>query len=302
VVVPSTLGEVNNDVSTLAASSAPVVLVVLLVGSWFAAGRMERGTRLPHRSRGLWFAALASIALIVSVTLFRNGISTGFDLSSLAEWSTDGARRLWRDPFGSSQFVLNIVLFVPAGIAVTLLWRRPGPVWGSLVGLSVLVEALQAITGAGANDVADLVANSAGAAIGVAVAATVVRVADGRDLGSSRRARRFTIAAAIACCVAAVAGLFVGASVRQQRVEDRLRATFEGTVRSDIESMMADDSEAVFVAGGDRSNGTRNAADTIEIRYPATFLGLDRCVVVIWRDAGVEFERTSGRRCTEFMG
>lgn len=51
--------------------------------------------------------------------------------------------------------------------------RQAAAVLAALVGLSFLVECLQAVSGAGLNDVVDLVTNSMGAALGV-LAGTIV--------------------------------------------------------------------------------------------------------------------------------
>ena len=105
------VGGASNDVSSLAASNALVVLVGFLAAAWLIAGWQHRSGRFTRRSQGVWFAGLASLALIISVTLFREGIPTAFRFGSLGDWSSDGLRQLSRDPFGSSQFVLNIRAF-----------------------------------------------------------------------------------------------------------------------------------------------------------------------------------------------
>ena len=249
----------------------------------------------------MWFASFVSFALIVAVTLFREGVPTGFALGGLTHWSADGLRLLSRDPLGSSQFMLNVILFVPAGLVWTWLLRRPLAVLVALGSTSVAIETIQAVTHAGSPDVADLVANSIGAMIGVAVAvaANVVSDTNRSRLTSSRR---WYVAATITVViVVAVSGWFVGASRHQQAVEDALRIAFEGTDRSTIEATLTADPSAVFGAVTDFADGTRYSDDALEIRYPATFFSLHRCVYVTWTSTGVGFRTASGRDCTDFI-
>ncbi len=249
----------------------------------------------------MWFSGLASLALIISVTLFREGIPTTIRFDTLADWSSDGLRQLSRDPFGSGQFVLNIVLFVPAGATWTLISRRPVLSWVVMAGLSLLIEFTQAVTGAGANDVADLVANSLGAAIGAAVVLVCWAIVDDRKIDLSSRSRRLGAAGVVAAGLALIASWLFGASSRQHHVEDVLRSKFEGTDRAEIEALMESDSSAVFGAADDYADGTRYSDDSIEIRYPATFFSLHRCVFVVWTSEGVEFRKASGHDCTDFI-
>lgn len=295
------LGGASNDVSSLAASNALLALAVLLVAALFVARWLHHSDRFEARSTGLWYAGLTSVALIIAVTLFRDGLPTAIRLGNLSDWSTDGLRRLTRDPFGSSQFVLNIVLFVPAGASWTLISRRPVASWLALSGLSVIIESIQAVTGAGANDVADLVSNSLGAAIGSAIVVGFWTIRGDRITNLSSRSRRLLLTVAAVAALGLLAGWFAGASNRQQNVEDVLRTKFAGTDRANIEALLESDPSAVFGATADYSDGTRYSADTIEIRYPATFFSLHRCVFAIWDSDGVEFRKASGSDCTAFI-
>lgn len=292
---------VSNDVSSLAASNALVALAVFLAAALLGARWLHRSDRFERRSTGLWFAGLASLALIIAVTLFRDGLPTTIRLGNLGEWSADGLRQLSRDPFGSSQFVLNIVLFVPAGAAWTVISRRPVLSWLALSGLSLFIESIQAVTGAGANDVADLAANSLGAAVGAAIVAAFWAICGNRNIDLSGRSRRLLLAGVAATALALLAGWFIGASNRQQKVEDVLRSKFADTDRSDIEALLDSDPSAVFGASTDYADGTRYSGDTIEIRYPATFFSLRRCVFAVWDSEGVEFRKASGHDCTDFI-
>lgn len=294
------VGGASNDVSSIAASSTLVVLAALVVAAAFGAWWCDRHLRLVEGSLVGWFAGFTSVALIVSVTLFREGLPGVFDVGGLGDWSSDGLRRLSRDPLGSSQFVLNIVLFIPAGLAWTWVTKRPFVTLGVLSATSVVIESIQAVTGAGANDVADLVANSIGAAVGAGFVG-MINVVFARGVRLSRRSQWFVGVSAAVVAMASVAGCYVGASSRQQNVEDALRAEFEGTDRADIEMRLDLDPDGVFGALSDFADGTRYSEDRIEIRYPATFFSLHRCVYAVWDSNGVEFKKASGHACTDFI-
>ena len=303
-MVLAEFGGASSEVSSIAESQAITAFIGLLVLSAAAVWWIGRVPRRIERSPSMWFFGFASLALVLAVTLFRDGVPAGFDITGLADWSADGFRLLARDPFGSGQYILNIVLFVPAGLVWTRLVRRPLTVLVGLVCLSLVVESIQATTKAGVADLADLAANTLGASIGVGVVTMIA--ATNRDRAptahaASRVRRSATGAIVIAVVVVAVLALFVGASRHQQQIEDSLRIEFEGTNRSRIDDMLAKDSNAVFGAAIDVADGTRSTEDQLEIRYPAAFFGLQRCVYVVWTSAGVEFRKASGRACTDFI-
>lgn len=297
-VVAGQVRSVGRDVATVSAAEALIALAVLLALSAWAARRVVRARGTPEPSWLAWFGGFASLALVVAVTLFRSGLPSGVDLGGIGEWSAAGLRLLTRDPLGSSQFLLNVALFVPAGMLWAWLVRRPLLVVAVLMVGSLLVESLQGLTGAGAPDVADLVANGLGAAIGAA-SATAARfiAAPGSPRMTSRRRRAIGMAAGLATLAIVAIGLF-GASQRQQSVEDALRAEFAGTDRSNIEARLATDPNAVFGAAPEFADGTYTSETSLEIRYPADFFGLQRCVYVIWTTSGVEFHKATGHACT----
>jgi hypothetical protein len=301
-MMPVQLDGISGDVSTIAATEAISALVVLLLISAGAAWWLARRRRPVERPMLGWFAAFATLAIIVSVTVFRDGFPTVFRLDRLSQWSGDGLRLLSRDPLGSSQFILNVALFVPAGAAWTVMFRRPLAVLVALSGGSLAIEVIQSITATGAPDIADFVANAIGAGIGVGAAAIFNTATSQQPRRSTARSRIAAIGTLVVIVVVAVAALFLGASRRQQAVEDRLRAAFEGTSRSEMEALFEEaDPAVVFGAAGDWADGTRRSDDVLEVRYPATFFGLHRCVVVAWDWTDVDFRKASGRDCTVFM-
>ncbi len=293
------VSEASGDVSSIAATSALTALAILLVVAALAAWRLTWPGR--EHSSATRFVAFASVALILSVTVFRDGLPVGFHLAGLADWSGEGLRRLSGDPLGSSQFLLNVLLFVPAGLAWTWVVNRPVAVFAALVGGSLLIECTQGTTGAGAADIADLVANGLGAAAGVGIAAAVARIGP-RQAVVSRRTRVTAVSVTTTCVSLLVAGWFIGAARRQLSVEDRLRHRFSETSKGDIDRLLSNDPEAVWSAVAERADGIRYADDAIEIRYPATFFGLHRCVLVTWGAATLTFTKASGHDCTVFFG
>jgi hypothetical protein len=302
-MMPVQFDGISGDVSTMAATEALSAFVALLAISAVTAWWLARRRRPIARPMLAWFAGFATLAIIVSVTLFRDGFPTAFRLDRLSQWSGDGFRLLSRDPLGSSQFILNVALFVPAGAAWTLMLRRPLAVLVALSGASLAIEVIQSITAAGAPDIADFVANAIGAGIGVGAAAILNTATSPQPRRSTSRSRVIAIGTLlVVVVVVAVPALFLGASNRQEAVEERLRVAFEGTNRSEIETLFEEaDPAMVFGAAGDWADGARRSDDVLEIRYPATFFGLHRCVFVAWDWTDVDFRKASGRDCTVFM-
>ncbi len=298
VMVLGQVGSFGRDVAAVSAFQALLALAVLLAISALAAWHLARVRDAPEPARLAWFGGFASLALVVAVTLFREGIPTGFDPSGIGQWSGSGLRRLTRDPLRSSQFLLNVALFIPAGVVWTWLVKRPWLVVAALATGSLLVEFLQGITGAGAPDVGDLVANGVGAGLGAALSVAVQAIWDPGSWGTTPRRRRAIGAVAGLAVLAIVAGGLLGASQRQRSLEDSLRAEFAGTDLSSIEARLADDPNAVFGAVSEFADGSYTSETSLEIRYPADFFGLQRCVFVIWTSTGVEFRKASGNACT----
>jgi hypothetical protein len=106
-----------------------------------------------------------SIAAILAVTL-RIWVTQNF---STVYWLFSPDQ--WVHAFHiSGQWVLNAVLFAPAGFALVLAGRRPVYVVLGLAVLSLSIETLQFWARSGIADPADLMANITGAVIGVMAA------------------------------------------------------------------------------------------------------------------------------------
>ena len=98
---------------------------------------------------------------------------------------------------GSREKVANLGLFLPLGLLAGLLWRRPATVLGLLAALTFTIEWWQAFIGRG-GDAVDVVHNTAGAALGLLLAAAIsgsrqrdpLRSPFSRSGGAAGRARR----------------------------------------------------------------------------------------------------------------
>ena len=145
------------------------LFLALAIISFFVRGLAARAIRTSNR---MAFWTLTSLSAIVSVTLLGRhfeGLATRF-------WLFDF--ELWRGILVSQQsnFVLNLVLFVPSGIAIALASRRPLLTIVVLTLLSFAIECVQQATGFGAPDPADWVANSLGGILGALVAWPVIKL------------------------------------------------------------------------------------------------------------------------------
>jgi hypothetical protein len=279
-----------------------VVTVLALRQGWLVAPRW------------LVFAAVLSVVGVVVFTVLREGVllvqavASGASLSppgwqGLRDWSPDGWWRATPDPLGSAQMLLNVALFVPAGFAWALLTRRPWRVLAALGALSVVVEVVQGVTGLGANDVADIVANVVGAAVGTTAAVVMGWLADavvGRAVGTRRWAIRGSAVMAVAVAAAVLPGL--GASQRQGVIADEAHQRFAATSLSDIERWNQHDDLMDRVWRGVLSvdaDGFSLADGSAAARYPASFLSQRRCVLIMWDAAGASVERRAGRICEQ---
>lgn len=101
---------------------------------------------------------------------------------------------------GGADFVDNVLLFIPLGLGLRLAGVRPWPAWFAAAGLSASIETAQYWVISGRDSaLGDLLANSLGGAIGIALV-------EARRLlltPSRRAARRLAIAATIAVCALA---------------------------------------------------------------------------------------------------
>lgn len=312
-------GDASRDIASNVSLSAVVAIVALLAvgaaGAWWFTRRRDTG-----HGAVAWFAAFGSTAGCLSLTLLREGLHFGFRPRGVLAWTTSGWDRLADENLlGSSQFLLNVALFVPPGVAWTWVTGRPWRSLGGLVGLTMAIESVQGLTGAGGADITDVAANALGASVGVGAAAlaTAALVRAGVVAGSptSRRRRAFT-AAGLAAVVALVsAGLIAGANHRQDRIHDELEDEFADITYTEVDAVVRADSDnpptygdgtrlvefqQIMDAISVQPDGFRYSDEQIEIRWPALFFGFRRCVYVSWTPEGVEFSNASGHVCTDF--
>jgi hypothetical protein len=262
---------------------------------------------------GLVFGAVLSVVGVLVFTLFREGVLIAQDAASgaplampgwkgLSDWSPDGWWRATADPLRSSQVLLNIALFVPAGFLWTFLTRRPWRVLAALAGLSVAIEVIQAVTGLGANDLADIIANLAGAALGTSTAVVVGWAADavaGRPVATRRWMLRGITVAVVGICATVLPGL--GAAQRQASLADQARQGFIGTSLTDIRRWERDDEMDRVWRGvpSTYSDGFTMGQSSATARYPARFLGQRTCILVTWDTVGLEVQPASGAICQQ---
>lgn len=290
------------------------------IGLTVASAWLLRRRRRDEPATTPWVVAIgvcASLALIVAATVFRDlpplvlGLiqdsGTGDDgrLGSRFAWSANGWQRLTYETT-STQSTLNALLFLPAGAFLTLFTRRPWRVTFVLGVLSLAVEYLQGILRLGAPDVADLAMNTAGGAVGAVVGTVMLwavpRLGDGARPSRRHMVLRSGLVATL--CLALVGVGLVGADRRQATLVDEAHATFGGTTTRDVTSWGDADrlEEEAFSLGGTRADGVQYAADSVLIRYPASFLSLRRCVLVEWTADRAQVRRGSGDTCSRFLG
>lgn len=127
----------------------------------------------PVRDRRLVLAGLGLYAAVVLVVVIAP-VSYADVVHAIDDLLREGLGMTW---FGSGwiEFAANVLLFVPLGLLLTLLFRRP---WiGVVVSLaaSVAVELAQLVVPSRQASLRDVVANALGAAIGAAIAWLLVR-------------------------------------------------------------------------------------------------------------------------------
>jgi hypothetical protein len=282
-----------------------VVFASLLVCALLLAGSMARMLGI---NRSLAAVALASIAGILAVTLGVRAVKGGELGGASLGWLINGD--LWSQSVDvGSGWLLNVALFVPAGLFVALATRRP---WRALLGLAVLsllIELVQSLGLLGAPDPADLVANSLGAAIGVSLAAIALRSSAwsiGRDEGVAASRKTVLVASAAVVGVAGIGwlGLLAGADAKRASLANDLRESFAGSTSTDIAARIeADDGfDQLLSAVETRPSYLGRVGNTnqFEGRYSIEFFGLHRCVFVRWTTDGFALRYGSGDVCTIF--
>ncbi|MCW5952547.1 MAG: VanZ family protein [Propionibacteriaceae bacterium] len=258
--------------------------------------RVPQPTR--HARPALFFLFLVSLGLVLVVTLLREPW-TGACWECLAEWHPE---RVLTGRVGAEVW-LNIVLFVPAALFATLLWRAPWRTVGIALLLSLAIEIVQPLVGVGANDVMDLVANTSGALIGAGAGAVLLLVGDlirRRPVGLGRVAR------VVLSVGLGVAVLFGGpawaATIRQAATVERLEKLFAGTTLADYEAhrdgAWDDKLYEVYTESGRPTMTGRNADGVARERFTWNIYFAVRCVVAEWTPDDFTAVPLSGAVCT----
>jgi hypothetical protein len=292
------------------------VLPVLVVGVAASAVTAWVAVRRGWVSAPGWlaFVAMLSVSGILVFTVFREATAVVTSIASgepfmmpgwlaLREWSADGVQRVLADPLGKTTVLLNIALFVPAGFVWTVITRRPWRVLAALGVMSAGIEVLQGVTGLGAHDVGDIVANVAGALVGVGAAVVLgwtVDVWRGHRVGARRWALRGMLVAAVCAALFVLPG--TGASWRQAAVAERAADVFAGTTVADVDRWERDDQvmDRVWKAvTSDLADGWSRdmVSASASARYPVVFLGQRRCVLVVWGPSTVSVHTHTGSIC-----
>lgn len=275
---------------------AVLVLLVAAGLTWALRQRFAQpGVRLA------WFLFLVSLGVVLLATLLRES-PTSPCVACLGDWQL---AKVLAGTVGTD-VLLNVGLFVPPAFLATLLWRAPWRVAGAAVVVSLVVEIAQPLLGIGANDAMDLVANTAGAAIGSSAAAVVWLIIDtlrNRRV-DARRAVRVTLSA-VACAVVLVGGPAWKATAQQSTVADQLERYFAGTTLADYKAHRdaSWDVKLTQVAtdiGNPTVVGRRD--DTIaRERYTWNFYFAVRCVIAEWTPNGFTTTRMNGAACTQTL-
>ncbi len=300
-------------VTDLVDAGVLLVFVPLLFVAAVLAGPVARRI---GSSRLLAWLALVSIAGILAATLRERDL-----LAQLSDagptscagcvpfgWLTDP--RLWsRAARIDSAWLLNVALFIPAGLLVTLASRRPGRVLVAMAGLALSIEVIQDLARLGSPDPADLVANSVGAAIGVGLGIAALRVRPARiahqpDPTTSRRAEVAFIVGAITIVTLGWLGLSLGADARLDSLRQELTEAFAGSTASNMEARLAStegfDETLASVSVRPSYLGRVGASEQFEGRYATQFFGLWRCAYIRWTADGFELRDGSGDECSVF--
>lgn len=295
---------------------SPVVVAGILVFGAVAAlgARWLRRTGRAKAPFALTWLTLFTIGCVISLTLVRgmwgqtgdassSSVLLSFDPAGLFRWDPDGLSRLADNPFTRPDIWLNFLLFVPVGLLLVLLTGR---FWWSVAGIfagTMLIELSQGLFHLGAPDVADLITNFAGGLAGATLAVAISSLVS--IPGVRRRPRRdLVIALGGAAVTGALAALVIPAVAQWQQhtLYQQASQTFDTTDLTEYTRWQQSGPDIVeqrlFSALSVRVDDSRGDP-TPQLRWPATFLGVRRCVVAEFRPQGVAVTRRSGDSCSQ---
>ncbi|MGC3994743.1 MAG: VanZ family protein [Propionicimonas sp.] len=245
-----------------------------------------------------FFAFCASLGVVLLATLWRETPQGGCPVC-LTDWHLD---KLAPGTFGTD-VALNIALFVPPAVLATLLWRAPVRATLAAAAGSLAIEVIQPLIGVGANDAVDLLANTAGAALGAIAGAIILAIADltaHRRVGTGRVVR-------LAVTILAAGAILLGypawaASSKQAAATAQLDALFAGTTLADYQAHR-DTTWGQKLLDFSTRNGplTAVAYRTDQIareRFTWTRYFTSRCVIAEWTPTSYATLQESGQDCT----
>jgi hypothetical protein len=125
----NTIDDLGTDISNF--FSRPTLYVGLSVLGVMSVAIAWLIRRSGRGERGLCWLSLAvgSALYITAFTVFRDGLPTGFNVGTLVQLPRLDWNHFSYDPLSSSQFLLNMLLFVPYAAVLTVLTRRPSRVF-----------------------------------------------------------------------------------------------------------------------------------------------------------------------------
>jgi hypothetical protein len=264
---------------------------------------------LAHRLRSTvphaWLLLAVSGSVLAFTLLNRRGHQSP-SLSALRYW-TDGWGHLGHAVAHDPAWWLNVILFVPPALLWTNATRRPGAVLLAGALASAVIESMQGVTGLGALDPVDWVANTIGAALATLAGFVWLRTRGQRSSWSGRSVAVGT-AGALACVAVAVIVVNIEADRRGDRLLQEVRAVFATTNSSDLAPLLSDESRAGFARfqamGPVRPDSIEYVDGTtrFSVRYSVEFFGADRCVLADFSPQGSSFRQATGSACTDFRG
>lgn len=248
--------------------------------------------------QALFCLVVVSLGAVVQLTLQRES-PRGTCLACLGRWPLD---RLVSGQVGTD-VALNVALFVPFGLFATLLWKAPLRVTGVSALISLAIEITQALLGSGANDVADVAANTVGAFLGAGLAIAVLLIRDAIRTGHLDTRRLVTLVLAVVVTVGLALGLSIGgATAIQASGAQQLSTMFAGTTRADYardEATVTAQLEAFWKANGMPTTDAHSDDSVALARFTWTFYWTTRCVTARWDLSGFTTDQGSGAQCTQ---
>ena len=135
-------------------------------------GAPRRAQEQARARRAWWALTIVGVGIIVAVTTFPVGGVGYFAPRCVLAPGVSGVI----SSAGSAEGALNILLFVPLGLVLSLATRRAVVALSTAAGLALVIEAYQSFTPVHSCTVTDWLLNVFGAACGVVVGVMVLRV------------------------------------------------------------------------------------------------------------------------------